>query len=483
VTTAATVRRVAVDWTRNGPELLVALDRGVSTPLAHQLQERLRDAIRSGRLERGERLPASRALAAQLGVSRGVVVDTYAQLESEGYLRSAQGSGTVVASSSGAPAALEPLRPSRPRFDVDFEYGVPDLRSFPMRDWLWAMGVAARTATAADLGDEHGAGAHQLRWVLAAYLRRVRGAVADPEAVFVCAGFRYGLNLVLRALLTEGVTTLAVEDPGPVDHEAIGRRSGMRVAPVRVDGLGLDVSALARTPARVVVVTPAHQAPTGVVLAAERRHELVEWAHAVDGFVVEDDYDAEFRYDRQPVGALQGLAPDRVISMGSTSKTLSPTLRMGWLVCPPRLRDAVAVEKQLLGRGAPGLDQLALAALVESGRYDRHLRQMRAVYKSRREALVEAVARYAPGVEVTGLAAGCHAVLRLPPGVTEEAAVGGCAARSVAVYGMSRYRSDHATDPAELVLGFGNIRESAIVDAVRRVAPVLRPPEGVEVVR
>ena len=462
-----------VDWTRDGPELLLGLDRGAGTPLARQLQERLRDAIRTGRLTLGERLPASRALATQLGVSRGVVVDTYAQLESEGYLRSTQGSGTVVAS-SGAEVVTSATEPkARPRVDVDFEYGVPDLRSFPMRDWLWAMGVAGRTATAEDLGDEHGAGAQLLREVLAAYLRRVRGAVADPEAVYVCAGFRYGLNLVLRALLAEGVTTAAVEDPGPVDHDAIARRSGMRVVPVPVDHHGIDVAALARTPARVVVVTPAHQAPTGVVLAPERRHELVEWAQTVDGFVVEDDYDAEFRYDRQPVGAVQGLAPDRVVAMGSTSKTLSPTLRMGWLVCPPRLREAVGVEKQLLGRGAPGLDQLALAALIESGRYDRHLRQMRSVYKSRREALVEALDRYAPEVAVTGLAAGCHAVLRLPAGVSEESAVAGCAAHSVAVYGMSRYRSDRGTEPAELVLGFGNVSERAIAEAMRRVAPAL----------
>ncbi|MEP6649753.1 MAG: PLP-dependent aminotransferase family protein [Lapillicoccus sp.] len=465
-----------VDWTRGGPELLLGLDRSAGMPLARQLQEQLRDAIRSGRLARGERLPASRALAAQLGVSRGVVVDTYAQLESEGYLHSAQGSGTVVASSGGDVARPETRRPIGPRFEIDFEYGVPDLRSFPMRDWLWAMGVAGRTATAADLGDEHGTGATQLREVLAAYLRRVRGAVADPDGVFVCAGFRYGLNLVLRALLTEGVTTVALEDPGPVDHDEIARRSGMRVVPVPVDDNGIDVVALVRTSARVVVVTPAHQAPTGVVLAPERRQALVEWANAVDGFVIEDDYDAEFRYDRQPVGAVQGLAPDRVIAMGSTSKTLSPTLRMGWLVCPPRLRDAVGVEKQLLGRGAPGLDQLALAALIESGRYDRHLRQMRALYKRRREALVDALERYAPDVTVTGLAAGCHAVLRLPEGVSEEAAVTGCAARSVAVYGMSRYHSDRGTEPAELaelVLGFGNVRESAITEAMRRVAPAL----------
>ena len=189
--------------------------------------------------------------------------------------------------------------------------------------------------------------------------------------------------------------------------------------------------------------------------------------------VLEDDYDGEFRYDRQPVGAVQGLAPVRVVAMGSTSKTLAPSVRMGWLVCPPRLRAAVGTEKQLLGRGAPGLDQVALAALIESGRYDRHLRQMRSVYKSRRETLVEALARYAPEVAVTGLAAGCHAVLKLPAGVTEESAVAGCAARSVAVYGMSRYRSDRRTEPAELVLGFGNVTERAITESMRHVGPML----------
>ncbi|HEY6746935.1 MAG TPA: PLP-dependent aminotransferase family protein [Mycobacteriales bacterium] len=464
---------VALDWTRGGPELLIALDRGSGRSLGFQLQGWFRDAIRSGRLERGERLPASRALAAQLGVSRGVVVDTYEQLESEGYLQSTQGAGTVVAAAAGDDAPAPAARPARPRWDVDFEYGVPDVRSFPVRDWVWAMGEAARRATAEDLTDEYGGGSAELCELLAGYLRRVRGAAVRADSVVVCAGFRYGLNLVLRAMGPAGVTTVALEDPGPVDHDAIVRRSGMQVVHVPVDEEGLDVAALARTPARAVVVTPAHQAPTGVVLAPPRRQQLAAWAHDRDGFVIEDDYDAEFRYDRQPVGAVQGLAPDRVVAMGSTSKTLSPTLRMGWIVCPPRLRDAVLAEKQLLGRGAPGLDQLALAAMIESGRYDRHLRQMRALYKRRREVLVAAVARHAPGVAVTGLAAGCHAVLRLPAPVTEQEAVEACARESVAVYGMSRFRSDGSADPAQLVLGFGNVRERAIADAVARVGGAL----------
>jgi GntR family transcriptional regulator/MocR family aminotransferase len=336
---------VGVSWGRESPELLITLDRGA--PLGRQLQDRLRDAIRDGRLALDERLPASRVLAEQLGVSRGVVVDAYSQLESEGYLRSTQGAGTVVASGAGELATSAPARATR-RWDADFEYGLPDLREFPMRDWVWALGVAARTAGPADLGDEPGNGAAHLREVLAAYLRRVRSAVADPDAVVVCAGFRYGLNLVLRGLGTPGITSIALEDPGPVGHDEIARRCGMRVEYVPVDEHGLDVASLETSDVRAVVVTPAHQAPTGVVLAAHRRHELIEWARHV-----EDDYEAEFRYDRQPVGAIQGLAPERVIAMGSTSKTLAPTLRMGWLVCPPRLAEPLSVEKQLLGRGAP----------------------------------------------------------------------------------------------------------------------------------
>ncbi len=457
-----------VRWGRESPELLITLDR--DAPLGRQLQDCLRDAIRVGQLALGEQLPASRALAEQLGVSRGVVVDAYSQLESEGYLRSTQGAGTVVASGAGELATYAPARASH-RWDADFEYGVPDLREFPMRDWLWALGVAARTAGPADLGDEPGNGATHLREVLAAYLRRVRSVVSDPDAIVVCAGFRYGLNLVLRGLGTVGVSSVALEDPGPVGHDEIARRCGMRVEYVPVDEHGLDVASLAASDVRAVVVTPAHQAPTGVVLAAHRRHELIEWARRVDGFVVEDDYDAEFRYDRQPVGAIQGLAPERVIAMGSTSKTLAPTLRMGWIVCPPRLAEPLSAEKQLLGRGAPGLDQLALAAMIESGRYDRHLRRMRGVYKRRREILVDSLARHAPGVVVTGLAAGCHAVLRVP--IAEQTAVDRCAEHSVAVEGMSRFRSDRAVEPAELVLGFGNVRDAALAAAIERIGPEL----------
>jgi GntR family transcriptional regulator / MocR family aminotransferase len=464
-----------VEWMGVVPDLLVGLDRATGRPLGRQLQEELRSAIRSGRLAPGERLPASRTLATQLGVSRGLVVDAYAQLESEGYVESLVGSGTQVA--AGAVEAVSAvLGPSARRLEVDFEYGVPDLGSFPTRDWSWSLGEACRTATIVDLGDESGTGSARLRAVLASYLRRVRSASVDPDSVVVCLGFRHGLNIVLRALALAGVGCVALENPGPIDHDVIAVRSGLVVTQIPVDDRGIYVAALDRTVARVVVVTPAHQSPTGVLLSPERRRALIEWARRVDGYIIEDDYDAEFRYDRQPVGSLQGLAPDRVIAMGSVSKTLAPALRLGWIVSPPDLIDPIAAEKQLLGRGAPGLDQLALAVMIESGRFDRHLRHMRSVYGRRRDALISAVAEHAPAVEVTGLAAGCHAVLRLPDGVDEDSVIAKAAERSIGVYGMSRYRSDRAArGRAELVIGFGGVAEHAISRSIADIADLLQP--------
>jgi GntR family transcriptional regulator/MocR family aminotransferase len=465
---------MAVGWTGLGPELLMGLDRSGGEPLGLQLQRQLRDAIREGRLEQGERLPSSRVLAGQLDVSRGLVVDTYAQLASEGYLTSAVGSGTRVALGAGeGPAPVAPRPPSAPALDIDFEYGIPDLAGFPMRDWVWALQVGCRTATFADLGDEQGTGSERLRHVLAAYLRRVRGSSVDADGMVLCPGFRHGLNVVCRALVEVGIRGAAVEEPGPIDHDVIARRSGLDVVRVRVDDRGIDVDELAATGARAVVVTPAHQSPTGVLLAPERRHALVDWARRVDGYIIEDDYDAEFRYDRQPVGSMQGLAPDRVIAMGSVSKTLAPTIRIGWVGCPPDLRDVVGREKQLLGRGVPGIDQLALAALIESGRYDRHLRHMRGVYGRRRQVLVDALAQHAPHVAVTGLAAGCHAVLRLPDGTDEATVVAAARKRSIGLHPLGRYCA--RPHPPGLVMGFGNVDERAIRRGIEAIADLLGP--------
>ncbi len=469
---------MAVTWTGLGPDLLLGLDRDSSEALVAQLQRQVRDAIRTGRLAHGERLPSSRALAEQLGVSRGVVVECYAQLESEGYLSPRVGRGTQVAYQPPAATPVERPAPETPaspaRFDVDFEYGVPDVASFPMREWSRALGVATRSATVTDLGDEHGPGNQRLREVVAAYLRRVRASSVDADCLVVCPGFRHGLNVVLRAMASARISVVALEDPGPIEHDTIVGRAGLRPVAVPVDDDGIDVDALAASGAQAVVVTPAHQCPTGVVLSADRRLALIEWARRVDGYVIEDDYDAEFRYDRQPVGSLQGLAPDRVLGMGSVSKTLAPMLRIGWVACPPALVDSVVGEKLLLGRGAPALDQLALAELIESGRFDTHLRHVRALYGRRRQALVDALAAHAPDAVLSGLAAGCHAVVRLPAGCEEEAVIAACAERSVRVYGMARYRTvAPATDRPELVLGYGNVSEAAIDRGIAVLGEVL----------
>ena len=481
---------MAIQWSGLGPELLLRLDRDSDQPLRSQLETGLRDAIRDGRLQPGERLPSSREFARGLGVSRGLVQECYGQLLSEGYLDSHVGSATKVAARAypaatrgglgGASGAPKPrtVAPA-PRLIADFRSGVPDLASFPRGDWVWAMREACQSVATAELdyGDPRGSAA--LREVLAAYLRRVRAAAAIGEDLVVCTGFAQGLNLVLQVLGQLGVGRVAFEDPGYGDDETSTsvRSAVLAGAPavrVPVDDLGVDVAALAASGARAVVVTPAHQSPTGVVLAAARRHALVEWASRHDGYIVEDDYDSEFRYDREPVGVLQGIAPDRVFTLGTVSKSLAPSIRLGWVLAPPALAAAVAEEKLLSDRGTSGLDQLALAALIRSGRYDRQLRKMRGVYARRRTALIEALERHAPGVRLTGLAAGFHAVAHLPEGADEDAVVAQALRRSVGLYGMAPFRAARVPAPPQLVLGFGLTGERAIEAGIAAVADLLR---------
>ena len=470
---------MAIQWSGLGPELLLRLDRDSDQPLRSQLETGLRDAIRDGRLQPGERLPSSREFARELGVSRGLVQECYGQLLSEGYLDSHAGSATRVAAraypaaaaASGPAAAAAPA----PRLIADFRSGVPDLASFPRGDWVWAMREACREVATAELdyGDPRGSAA--LREVLAGYLRRVRAAAAGPEDIVVCTGFAQGLNLVLQVLGQLGVGRVAFEDPGYGDDEtSTSVRSASQPVRVPVDDLGVDVAALAASGARAVVVTPAHQSPTGVVLAAARRHALVEWASRHEGYIVEDDYDSEFRYDREPVGVLQGIAPDRVFTVGTVSKALAPSIRLGWVLAPPALSGAVAEAKLLSDRGTSGLDQLALAALLRSGRYDRHLRKMRGVYARRRAVLIEALERHAPGVRLTGLAAGFHAVAHLPEGADEDAVVAQALRRSVGLYGMAPFRAARVPAPPQLVLGFGLTGERAIETGIAAVADLLR---------
>ncbi|MEZ0448298.1 PLP-dependent aminotransferase family protein [Cellulomonas sp. ICMP 17802] len=464
-----------VEWSSSPPELLIRLDRDARSPLRDQLEGAVRDAIRDGRLAPGERLPSSRALAAQLGVARGVVTECYAQLHAEGYLRSQRGAATWVAD-AGAASAEVVARPAPAvgPWQVDLRPGIPDLDSFPRVEWARCLRQVLREAPNAVLGYAGAEGVPELREVLAAYLSRVRSARAAPEHLVVTAGFAQGLQLVLQALAARGLTTLAVEDPGDRDSHALAADLGLRVLPVPVDRDGIDVEALASTSAGAVLVTPAHQSPTGVLLGAERRRELAQWARSRGATILEDDYDAEFRYDDQPVGALQGLAPDHVVLLGSVSKSLAPAVRLGWALCPPDLAPDVAGRRERADRGSPVLDQLALARLVRDGRYDRHLRRMRARYAARRRVLVDALHDHVPGVEVSGLAAGFHLVVTLPTARGEQEIVDAAAARSVGLHAMGRYRAADGDGTARLVLGFGNVRTSGVPDAVARIADLLR---------
>jgi GntR family transcriptional regulator/MocR family aminotransferase len=468
---------VRVEWAGSGPELLVAIDRGSSIGLRTQLEEQLRTAIRAGRLVADEPLPSSRELARALGLSRGLVQDGYAQLQAEGYLTSRPGSATRVAATAARPDPPQPgpVPPATPRHPVaDFRHGVPDLGLVPREAWAWAVREVCRTVPNAAFDYGQAAGQRRLREVLASYLARVRAAAPTPEDLIVCAGMQQALGLVVRALAGAGVDTLAFEDPGSgATVTALAASAGIAALPVPVNQDGIDVAALGRSAARAVVVTPAHQWPTGVVLTGPRRLELIAWARGCQGFIIEDDYDAEFRYDRDPVGSMQGLAPDCVVSLGTVSKSLAPALRLGWIVTPDPLRAPLIEGKQLADRGSPGLDQLALARLMESGRYDRHLRRVRAEYAIRRETLVVALARHAPHLPVTGLAAGFHAVVHLPAGTDEARLIEQARRRGVGVYGMAGMHHGPVPPKPQLVLGFGNTPRGAINAGIAAIADLL----------
>jgi GntR family transcriptional regulator/MocR family aminotransferase len=477
---------MTVTWSRGGPDLLVQLDRE-GGPLGIQIQDQLRAAVRDRRLGAGERLPSTRRLAEVLGVSRGTIVEVYEQLLAEGYIESAVGSGTRVAAIPASSRAARPdhdipslaAGPSR-AVEIDFEYGIPDLGSVPLADWSWAVSEATRTLPTAQLGDEDPAGSGHLREVVTAYHRRVRSGTATADDAVIVTGFRQGLTFALAALARHGIRRIALEDPGPREHDVIARRAGLTTVPVAVDGEGLDVGRLRDSGARAVLLTPAHQCPTGVALGPSRRRELIGWANEVDGMILEDDYDAEFRYDRQPVGSLHGLDSARVIALGSVSKTLAPAIRLGWALAPQSFLADIIEEKRLSSRGAPGLDQEALALLMETGRFDRHLRRVREIYRARRDVLASEVERALGAGRLHGLEAGCHALLHLPAGASERAVAEGAAAVGVRVTPLGDYRlavpewdGERRHLPPALVLGFGNVSEEQIRRGIRSIAAVV----------
>ncbi|MEU5886635.1 PLP-dependent aminotransferase family protein [Streptomyces sp. NPDC047461] len=440
--------------------------------LRRGLTDALREAVRTGRLAPGTRLPSSRSLAADLGIARNTVADAYTDLVAEGWLTSKQGSGTRVADRAVIPpSGTGPGRRAAHRPAHDFRPGTPDLTAFPRGEWLKAARRALLAAPHHTLGYGDPRGSVELRTALAGYLARVRGVRTDPDRILVTAGCAHGLRILGTVLRARGVRSVAVESYGLDVHWSQLTAADLRVEALPYDELGTDPGGSAGSGA--VLLTPAHQFPMGLPLHRDRRTAVVDWARRTGGLVLEDDYDGEFRYDRQPVGALQGLDPDHVVYLGTASKSLAPGLRLAWMVLPPALAEAAAEAKGKVDTCGV-LDQLTLAEFIVSGAYDRHVRASRLRYRRRRDALVEALARHAPDVHVTGIAAGLHAVLRLPPG-TEQSVVQSAAWQGVALHGLSYFRHPKAVTERldALVVGYGAPSDRAWAGALEALCRVM----------
>ncbi|MGO8961864.1 MAG: PLP-dependent aminotransferase family protein [Streptosporangiaceae bacterium] len=465
------------------------------------LEAALRAGIRGGRLAAGTALPSSRALARDLGIARNTVADAYDQLVAEGWLRARHGSGTWVAERAGPRQVAAQRTAASPAAAAryDLRPGTPDVSSFPRTAWLAAARKALAAAPSTDLSYGDPRGLEVLRVALAEYVGRARGVVVTPDRIVVCAGFAQGLELVCEVLQARGVRRLAVEAYSHSGHRLLAASKGLALAPLPVDARGAVVpgsraqgtgdpgsgragtagpgARAAADPLRGVgamLLTPAHQFPLGVALAPDRRRQAVDWATRTAGLIIEDDYDGEFRYDRQAVGALQSLAPEHVVYGGTASKSLAPGLRLGWLALPPGLADEVVAAKHAAGRLSSSIDQLTLAEFISSGGYDRQVRRARLAYRQRRDRLVSALAREVPVVGVTGIAAGLHVLVRLPDGVREEDLIARAAARGLALLGLAGWRVTGPDLGPALVVGYATPPGHAYSTAVARLCAVLR---------
>ena len=455
------------------PDLPFAVDRAGEEPLHEQLELSVREAVRTGRLAAGSALPSTRGLAADLGVSRGVVSAAYDQLAAEGYLEIRQGAAVRV-SRAVRPAVSRPAaRSILPTFPYDLRPGRPDLAGFPRSRWMRSLRAAWNEAPldAVDLGDPRGS--PELRGSLAGYLARVRGAAVDPEHMVVTTGFRQAFALLCRWLREHGIERVALEDPGWHPHRLAVEQAGLTIVPVPVDDHGLDVSALEASGASAVAVTPSHAFPSGAVLSRERRAALIEWSEASDGLILEDDYDSELRFDHGGVGALQGLAPDRVVLLGSASKRLAPGLRLGWAVLPSWISWPLVSAKAVEDGGSEVMNQLALSDFIERGELDRHVRRMRTVYAARRAALLRAIDRHLPDARIGDDRAGLHELVSLPAGLNEHALVEAARMRGVGIEGLSLHRFSADGSPG-LVVGYGGLAEPALERAVALLAEAAR---------
>jgi GntR family transcriptional regulator/MocR family aminotransferase len=448
------------------------------TRLRAGLTDALREAVRSGRLAPGSRLPASRTLATDLGIARSTVTECYSELVAEGWFTAQQGSGTRVAQLAAPRTTAFGVAETGTlvrRSTQGLVPGAADFAEFPRLSWLAASRRALAAAPHSAFGYGDPLGRIELRTALAGYLSRVRGVQADPQRIVICAGFHHGLEVMAQALKIRGAGAVAVEAYGLGLYRDLLRGAGLDIPPLRVDEEGARTDQLERLDVDAVLLTPAHQFPTGFALSPERRAAARDWARVTGGLILEDDYDGEFRYDRRPVGALQGLDPEHVAYFGTASKSLAPALRVGWIVVPERiLADVLAAKGSV--EVVSVLEQLTLAEFIASGAFDRHVRSRRQSYRRRRDQLVAALAQSSPDIRVVGMAAGLQAVLELPPG-SEIRVLEAAARKGLLVSGLSEFRhesvgrDDHARDA--LVVNFSALSDSAWEGALRALCSVM----------
>ncbi|HTW59033.1 MAG TPA: PLP-dependent aminotransferase family protein [Terriglobales bacterium] len=476
-------------------QLAIPLSRDKG-PLFRQLYQGLREAILSGAFPSGHKLPSTRDLAEQLGVSRTVVLLAYDQLLAEGFATARSGSGTYVSNSvdvgrseisrrsaslhlsrfglSAASAWSKMNFPKRAEHALpfDFAYGRSDLETFPFEMWRRILLRCSRTAPVSELDYGPAAGNLELRQAICTHLRRSRAVMCDPSQVIVVNGSQQALDLIARVLISPG-DPVAIEDPGYQGTREILRAAGARLLPVTVDRDGLNPARLPRN-ARIAFVTPSHQFPTGVILTLARRLGLLRWAKVANAAIVEDDYDGEFRYADQPLESLQGLDREgRVIYIGTFSRTVFSSLRIGYLIAPKGMVAAFTAAKWLCDRHTANLEQETLAEFISSGMYERYLRRVRRRNAARRDALLEAIQTHlASRVEITGHDAGAHVVLWPRRRRREQSVIAAAALRGVRVYGISAYFLKKP-QRAGFLLGYSRMNETQIREGIRRLSEVL----------
>lgn len=470
---------------------LPPLDRAAAEPLQRQLYLGFRAAILDGRLPAGTRLPSTRALAAHLKLGRNTVLAAFELLFAEGFVAARPGSGTVV---ENVPrAAPSPTRSDRPLsrrmaqlMDIEaprgrgwgatLAPGTPDLAHFPFAEWSRLLARRWRRPGRDLLVPGNAAGHPPLRQAIAEWLGRTRAVRCTAEQVMIVSGSQQALDLAARVLLDPGGVAM-VEDPGYGGLKGVLRAAGATVAAVPVDEQGFDVALGERLwpEARLVAVTPSHQFPTGVTMPLSRRLALIDWAERRQGWIIEDDYDGEFRHSGPPLAALQGLdAAQRTIHLGTFSKSMFPGLRLGWMVLPEDLVGPFTAARRLADMAPPSLTQAAMADFMTEGLFARHMKRMRALYSARRQAFAQACARHLAGAgQLAAGEAGLHSVLWLPDGTDDRAAAAKAAAAGLAIPPLAEFRL-HPGQPG-LVLGWGNLAEERMDAVVARLAAALRP--------